>query len=93
MYEIVDIANRFYIQTNMSRTLNKKFQEKCRSSRPEPQACNVIKKEVLAQVFSCEFYEISKKTFSYRTPPVAASVDYFTTIEVRGIGIWFLYCQ
>ena len=27
----------------------------------------------LAQVFPCEFCEISKKTFSYRTPPVAAS--------------------
>ena len=27
----------------------------------------------LAQVFSCEFCEISKNTFSYRTPPVAAS--------------------
>ena len=25
------------------------------------------------QVFSCEFCEISKNTFSYRTPPVAAS--------------------
>ena len=32
-------------------------------------ACNFIKKETLAQVFSCEFYEISKNTFSYRTPP------------------------
>ena len=30
------------------------------------------KKETLTQVFSCEFYEISKKTFFYRTPPVAA---------------------
>ena len=28
----------------------------------------------LVQVFSCEFWEISKNTFSYRTPPVAASV-------------------
>ena len=37
-------------------------------------AWNVIKKETLAQVFSCEFCEISKNTFSYRTPPVAASV-------------------
>ena len=37
------------------------------------QACNFIKKEALAQVFSCEFCEISKNTFSYRTPPVAAS--------------------
>ena len=32
-----------------------------------------IKKETLAQVFSCEFCLISKDTFSYRTPPVAAS--------------------
>ena len=34
---------------------------------------NFIKKETLAQVFSSEFCEISKNTFSYRTPPVAAS--------------------
>ena len=27
------------------------------------QACNFIEKETLAQVFSCEFYEISKNTF------------------------------
>ena len=40
-----------------------------------PKACNFIKKETLAQVFSCEFYEISKNTFSYRTPLVAASVN------------------
>ena len=28
-----------------------------------PQACNFIKKETLAQVFSCEFCKISKNTF------------------------------
>ena len=53
-----------------------------RSSRPEAfcknsvlrfQACNFIKKEALAQVFSYEFCEIFKNTFFYRTPPVAAS--------------------
>ena len=38
-----------------------------------PQACTFIKKEALAQVFSCEFSEISNNTFFYRTPPVAAS--------------------
>ena len=38
------------------------------------QASNVIRKETLAQVFSCEFCEIFKNTFSYRTFPVAASV-------------------
>ena len=37
------------------------------------QACSFIKKETLAQLFSCEFCEISKNTFSHRTPPMAAS--------------------
>ena len=31
--------------------------------RNRPEACNFIKKEALAQLFSCEFYEISKNTF------------------------------
>ena len=35
---------------------------------------NFIKKETLAQVFSCEFCKISKNTFFHRTPLVAASV-------------------
>ena len=38
------------------------------------QACNYIKKETLALVFCCEFCEISKNAFPYRTPPVTASV-------------------
>ena len=33
-------------------------------------ACSFIKKETLAHVFSCEFREISRNTFSYRIPPV-----------------------
>ena len=40
-----------------------------------PQACNFTKKETLEQVFSCEFCEIFKNTFFYRTPSVAASVS------------------
>ena len=35
-------------------------------SRPQP--CNFIKKGAVAQVFSCEFCEISRSTFFYRTP-------------------------
>ena len=31
-------------------------------------ACSFIKRETLVQMFSCEFCEISKNTFSYRTP-------------------------
>ena len=38
-----------------------------------PQACNFIKKETLAQVFSCEFCEISKNTFHHRTLLVPGS--------------------
>ena len=34
--------------------------------------CNFIKKKTLAQVFSCEFCEISKNSFFYRRPLVAA---------------------
>ena len=48
-----------------------------------PQACNFIKKETLAQVFSCEFCEISKNIFSYRTPLVAASELNVTKILLR----------
>ena len=43
---------------------------------PQPQTCNFIKKETLAQVFSCEFYEICKSTFFYRTLSMAASIIY-----------------
>ena len=41
------------------------------------EACNFIKKETLAQVFSCESCEISKNTLSYRTALVAASGFFF----------------
>ena len=49
-------------------------------------ACNFIKKETLAQVFSCEFCKIFKNTFFRRTPPVAASeissgVDVFSNTD------------
>ena len=37
------------------------------------EACNFIKKETLAQAFFCEFCEIFKSTFLYRTPLVTAS--------------------
>ena len=37
------------------------------------EACNFIKKETLAQVFSCEFCEIYKSTCYYRTPLVLDS--------------------
>ena len=39
----------------------------------KPKVFNFVKKETLAEVFSCEFDEIFKNTFFYRTAPVAAS--------------------
>ena len=39
------------------------------------------KKETLAQVFSCEICEITKNTFFYRAPPVAASKSVFKRIN------------
>ena len=38
-----------------------------------PKACNFIKKEALAHVFSCEFCKSSKNIFSYRASPLAGS--------------------
>ena len=38
-------------------------------------ACNLIKKVSLTQVFSCKCCEISKNTFFYRAPPLAASQE------------------
>ena len=55
-------------------------------------ACNFIKKETLAKVFSCEFCEISKSTFFYKTPPVAASkrnrhqISFLILNEFQGIN-------
>ena len=54
----------------------------------QAEACNFVKKEALVQVFSSEFCEISMNTFSYRTPPVAASdlCKNGKTISMNNIG-------
>ena len=43
--------------------LDKKFRSAHSCYRPVVSICNFIKKETLARVYSCEFYEISKNTF------------------------------
>ena len=50
----------------------------------QAQPCNFTKKETLAQVFSCEFFEISKNTFSYRTLPVTAFPECAVQITLPG---------
>ena len=51
----------------------KKTQNDTGAARPE--ACNFIKKETLAQVFSCEFCDIFKKTFFTEHLWATASID------------------
>ena len=50
------------------------------------EACNFIKKETLAQVPSCEFCEISKDTFSNRTPLVAASATHWDSQQFADLN-------
>ena len=59
-----------------------------------------FKTVTLAQVFSCELREISKNTFSYRTPPEAASEYHWQTFikpfkvsRSQYNHIYFLYKQ
>ena len=44
-----------------------------------PEACNFIKNEALAQVFSCEFCEISKNNFFTEHLPTTASRENLKT--------------
>ena len=73
-----------YANSNLRRAINQNLLQFPRSSckrcsvkrvflEISPWAYNFIKKEALAQVFSWGFCEISKNTFSYRTPLVAVS--------------------
>ena len=53
------------LQNSQENTYARAFLNKVAGLRPG--------KDILAQAFSCEFCGISRKTLSYRTPPVAAS--------------------
>ena len=46
-------------------------------------ACNFIKKETLAQEFSCEFYNISKNSFFTEHLWVAATFVFLETLKVH----------
>ena len=62
--------------------------------RKTPVPESPFKKETLAQVFSCKFCKISKNTFSYRTPPVAAcnKKDQFS-IRWRALHLWRKFAE
>ena len=58
-----------------------------RCSVKNAEACNCIKKETPAQVFSCEFYDIFKNTFFYRATQVAAS----DRCSIKRFTAWFYW--
>ena len=63
-----ETATEGVLYEKMFLEISQNSQENTRAFLMKPEACNFIKKETLSQVFSCEFCEISKSTFSYRTP-------------------------
>ena len=65
-----------YKNSNGNKSNNHEGNSKTLLQNSQGDACIFSKKETLAQVFSCEFFNISKNTFSYRTHPVAASGRY-----------------
>ena len=72
--QFISLLKNIHYRSSHQRCSVKKMFLKISQNSPENTcACNFITKETLAQVFFCKFCEISKNTFSYRTPPVAAS--------------------
>ena len=47
-----------------------------------PEACNFIKKETLAQVFSCEFCKISENTFFTEHLRTTASISWIIAMKI-----------
>ena len=69
---------RFYkigVLKNFAKFTGKNLCQSCVFNKVVGLVCNFINKETLTQVFSCEFCEIFKNTFFYRTLSVAASVE------------------
>ena len=66
MSEKLEMTSNYSLLQNVSfnpRSVNDSHQRCSVKSGVLPKACNFIKKESLAQVFSCEFWKISKKTY------------------------------
>ena len=71
------VARRCFLKRGFLEVLQNSLENTCARVpfliKLKADARNFIKKEALAQVFYCQFFKMSKNTFSYRTPPVAAS--------------------
>ena len=75
----------------MLRSSHQKFSFLCQNcffNKVAGGSCNFIKKETLAQVFSCEFFEISKNTFF--TEHVWATA-FWCFANVLWIALWIIF--
>ena len=70
MISFIDVIREPYDQVKLKQA-PELFYKKCvlEIFAKLTEACNFIKIETLAQVFSCEFCEIFNIAFFYRTPP------------------------
>ena len=59
----------------------------------EVETCNLIKKETLAQVVSCELCKVFKNTFSYRTPSLTASAHTKCIAFPKSVHIRYSVCR
>ena len=62
-----------FCKTGVLRNLAKFTGKSLRQSLFFNKVAGLTEKQTLAQVLSCQFCQISKNTFSYRTPPMAVS--------------------
>ena len=74
---------KLYVNMNLKSYFKQNSEAVFQRCSVKKEACNFIKKETLAQVFSCEFCEISENTFFYRTPLVAASQNSRYTLKFK----------
>ena len=76
---------------NFAKFAGKHLYQRLFSNKVASLACKFVKKEPLAQVFSCQFCEISQNNFFYRTPHVAASkIIVFKKIRASLTNLTFL---
>ena len=71
-----DVFCEKYVLRNFTKFTGKQLCQGLFCNKVAGIVCNFIEKETMAQVFSCEFCQISKNTFFYRTLLLAPSGYY-----------------
>ena len=88
----ISCVNPIFLLDNIDDIFNFKKQPPEVLYVKRPQACNVIKKEALAQVSSCEFCEISKNTFFTEHLWTTASKFFLSKRDATFKNIYNILC-